>query len=378
MPKLFKEKKLSGAGFRKRRAEKEKAGKQMSGDLMKFLTSQKPREEDAPASETVSSVEDDQVHVAMDEQSFTSVVSDQQPVTPQEAANLHDASAEKRQEVGDEQPASTSSYVPSPRLEKTVDTEGSSEAEMEQEEQCSTLETLDLSDPANWPTVLTLSLRDAIVRQGPTKQKANFYFPKDASNRHFTKANYKRQLPNGEETYRNWLVYSVKLDKVFCFCCKLFATKITNSLTSGGYDDWRNLSQTLHSHEMSHSHLVAVRDWNELSRRFGSGKTIDAAYQRFLTAETQHWQNVVKRLVAIVTYLGRQCLAFRGSNDTLHSENNGNFLQLVEMLATFDTVMQEHLKRIKNKEIVHHYLGKDIQNELIGLIAKEITKQIQH
>ncbi|XP_053545313.1 zinc finger MYM-type protein 5-like [Bombina bombina] len=371
MPKLYKEKKSSGSAFRKRRAEKEKAGKQMSGDLKKYLTSHKIRKQDAPASEPVSNLADDPVD--MDDDSSASAASYRQPITTQDAANLGDANAEERQEQGDDEQPSTSSASYIHSLEKTIDTEGSSDEEREelvQKEQSSTLETLDLSDPADWPAALTTSLRDAIARKGPAKQKTNVVFPKDASNGRFTKANYKRRLRNGEETFRNWLVYSVKMDKVFCFCCKLFATKTTTNLTCGGYNDWKNMSQILCIHEMSNSHLVAVRDWNGLCRRLGSGKTIDATYQRFLLAETQHWQNVVKRLVGIVKYLGRQCLAFRGSSETLYSENNGYYLQLVEMLGTFDMVMQEHLKQIKNKEMYQHYLGKDIQNKLISLIAK--------
>lgn len=40
--------------------------------------------------------------------------------------------------------------------------------------------------------------------------------------------------------------------------------------------------------------------------------------------------------------------------------------------------MKEHLKRIKNKDIFQHYVGKDIQNELINLIAKEIVNGPGH
>ncbi|CAH2295706.1 zinc finger MYM-type 1-like [Pelobates cultripes] len=374
MPKLFKEKKSSGAVFRQRRAEKEKAGKRMSEALKEYLTSHKRRKQDATASEPVSNVASEPVQIDIDESSTSSF---KQPISVQEAVNVDDANTGKIPEH-DEQPSTSSHSV---YLEKTIDPEESNDEEeereeLQQEEQSTSLAILDLSDPANWPAVLTTSLRDALVRRGPAKQKTNLIFPKDAANRRFTKANYKRRLPNGEETVRNWLVYSVKLNKVFCFCCKLFATKVTTSLTRGGYNDWKNLSQNLSIHEKSNSHIVAIRDWNELSRRFGCGKTIDAASQRLLANETQHWQDVVKRLIGIVKYLGRQSLAFRGSRDTLYSDNNGNYLQLVEMLATFDTVMQEHLKRIKNKDIFQHYLGKDIQNELISLIAKEITKHI--
>nr|XP_047123051.1 zinc finger MYM-type protein 1-like [Hydra vulgaris] len=38
--------------------------------------------------------------------------------------------------------------------------------------------------------------------------------------------------------------------------------------------------------------------------------------------------------------------------------------------------MNEHLRKISNKELHTHYLGKDIQNELIQLLGNAIKKEI--
>ena len=38
--------------------------------------------------------------------------------------------------------------------------------------------------------------------------------------------------------------------------------------------------------------------------------------------------------------------------------------------------MQEHIRRIKDDEIHNHYLGHNIQNELINLLAGEIKTKI--
>ena len=69
-------------------------------------------------------------------------------------------------------------------------------------------------------------------------------------------------------------------------------------------------------------------------------------------------------------------MAFRGTNEKIYQENNGNFLSLIEMIAEFDPIMQEHFRHIQNGQIYTHYLGHNIQNELINILALEIRNTI--
>ena len=122
--------------------------------------------------------------------------------------------------------------------------------------------------------------------------------------------------------------------------------------------------------------MKATTQWLEAETRLGNRCTIDALHQQRINDEKIRWHNVFQRLLAIVQFLAEHNMAFRGSSDKLHEPQNGNFLGLVQLIAKFDPVMQEHLRRMNDSEIHDHYLGKHIQNELVQLMGKKVKQTI--
>ncbi|XP_035843097.1 zinc finger MYM-type protein 1-like [Helianthus annuus] len=230
-------------------------------------------------------------------------------------------------------------------------------------------------DPSQWNNI-SIDLRDILVEKGPIKIH-DYDFPQDENSRSFITSHYMRTLPNGEMLERKWLIYSIDLDRAFCFYCKLFnVNRCTSSLAKEGNSDWKNISSKLKEHEKSKVHINNMRTWMELEIRLAENKTIDKQNQNQINKEKEHWRNVLKRIIALVKSLGTHNLAFRGTNEQLYEESNGLFLAGIEMIAEFDPIMQEHVRRIKNKEIHNHYLGPRMQNELIHLLSNEVKTKI--
>ncbi|KAF0709895.1 zinc finger MYM-type protein 1-like [Aphis craccivora] len=232
---------------------------------------------------------------------------------------------------------------------------------------------IDLSDPASWIEGLSQNLRDEIIKIGPVRVN-NIDYPLHTiqnTPRKFSDKYYYRTLSNGEIVNRQWLVYSKSKDLAFCYCCKLFPSLDLrqSQLATYGTNDWKHMTDNLKLHERSRPHIISAQKWIELKTRISKSQTIDKVQQIAIEKEKAHWKNVMIRIISVIHYLAKHNSSFRGSTDVLYEKNNGKFLGLIEMLSKFNPIIIEHLQRIQNKETHIHYLGHDIQNDLIEVMA---------
>lgn len=338
-------KKLSGAQYRKRKLEKEEAVKKASGSLEKFLKR---------SQEATTNCQD---------VSVTEIAEQEQEPSSSNIILLQDVEEPSRE------------IIDKAMVKEKEDSETRSSSE---EEVSSENIQDDIKDPGHWPSVLSDKIKLILIELGPTQLTeidVNLNFPTDKHKRGFSSIYYKKRLSNGEIIPRIWLVYSKIKDCVFCFPCKIFKT--FSSAFIEGYNDWRHLSQAIERHEKSKGHICSTKSWVDLNKSIYSKTTTDSLNEKLINLEKDRWVSVLKIIIYTVKFLAGQNLSFRGKNNKLYEQQNGNFLKLIETIAKFNDIMSDHITRInKTPSIMPHYLGVHIQNELISLLGEKIRHEI--
>ena len=189
---------------------------------------------------------------------------------------------------------------------------------------------------------------------------------------------------------KDWLCGSSALKKLFCWPCLLFCPGKSPTWTKSGYNDMHGFLSDCKKHERSNSHMGAFKTW----KMYGAGVRVDSLISQARRDEIQRHneevrqnREILKTITEAVLYLSRQELAFRGHDESEDSLSRGNYRELLESFAKFDSVFERRLHgRLAESERGGVGGGRftgvspEIQNDLINcldsIIEDEIFKEI--
>ena len=228
---------------------------------------------------------------------------------------------------------------------------------------------------------------EEIVRAGHIPHPSQF--PCDAVGNKFPTSVLKVRKQNGETSSRSWIVFSPTKEAIYCFPCRLFSHTIDqptqSSLASpGGWTaerKWKKLWERVPEHEKSDSHKKCYFSWLELQRRLENDAGIDVIIEGNILSEAEKWKKLLTRIIDVVIFLGGRGLAFRGSSLRIGDVHNGNFLGLLELLAHYDPLLDEHVTKVKvaqqkGERLQAHYLSPESQNEFISFCAANVRRYV--
>ena len=178
--------------------------------------------------------------------------------------------------------------------------------------------------------------------------------------------------PRWYEKYQ-WLEYSVSKDAIFCYPCRFFALgsgRAEDTFTTIGYKDWKHATGkngALIKHDSSITHQAAMSSWCAYKANVQSGTSVVTMLDDVRREQIDKNRYYLKAVIDVLLYCAKQEIALRGHRESLsaQSSNRGKFLELMELLAKYDSVIHD---RLNNGPKNAQYMSHGIQNELLGII----------
>ncbi|XP_060854976.1 zinc finger MYM-type protein 1-like [Metopolophium dirhodum] len=205
---------------------------------------------------------------------------------------------------------------------------------------CKTETTIGVHTPSN-----NIELSDRIKR-GPYQPILENY-PRTKM------SNIQRQFHKEWFKSFSWLEYSVKLDRAYCFSCRVFLHsngknngQLDKTFSHLGFNNWRLGTNKFRTHQLSMSHINSTTSMSYFLNCKSIDVLIDKSNEIQLAQKEKqklHNRQIMYRLIDVTLCLGLGGRPFRGHIEKSSELHQGLFLELVNLLKKYDPVLRDHL-----------------------------------
>lgn len=182
-----------------------------------------------------------------------------------------------------------------------------------------------------------------------------------------------------------WLEYSPTKDAAFCFPCFLFSKKPvgkkgSTAFTITGFRNWKKVHDgsacaflTHMGSDSSSAHRYSVQCYDNLKNQ---PCHIEHAVERQSDEDIRKNRLRLRTSIDAIRWLAFQACAMRGHDESADSINQGNFREMVKLLASYN----EEVKAVvlDNAPQNAKYISGQIQKEILDLMACNVQKAIRN
>ncbi|XP_041842179.1 uncharacterized protein LOC121640469 [Melanotaenia boesemani] len=168
---------------------------------------------------------------------------------------------------------------------------------------------------------------------------------------------YKRSFCRSWFERKSWLTGCGVANALFCFPCLLFKSdKCDLTWTQSGQTDLKHLSERIKKHERSSLHMencikLAVLGKISIAAQLDDGHRV--AVRRH-NEEVDKNRHILSKLIDCIKFCGAFELALRGHDERDSSENPGIFRGLVDLMASIDRDLNDHLESRAVNTVYEH------------------------
>ncbi|XP_021765848.1 zinc finger MYM-type protein 1-like [Chenopodium quinoa] len=189
----------------------------------------------------------------------------------------------------------------------------------------------------------------------------------DSPFRHFGKSKRRFNLKWFED-HKPWLEYSVEKDAGYCFICYLFGE--SDAFVSEGLRTWSKPdAHRKHVGGQNNIHKQVVAAYNDFQNQKGS---IQSNFLRQTVEFTRQYRTRLEAFVKCLRWLVLQGHPARDHDESVHSNNRGNFLEILKFHA-MDRVDVQNVV-LENAPQNCQMIAPSIQKQIINAYARETTK----
>lgn len=231
---------------------------------------------------------------------------------------------------------------------------------------------------SDYPPEKRDEIRRAYLKVGPYQIRLTEY-PKSGDSKHL-----RRFQESWYTQFSSWLEYSPSEDAAYCLPCYLFTTKPVGRpgwdvFSTRGFKNWKKVNDGKRCAFLTHvgedplsPHNKAVQACEDL---LNQSKHIDKVINAQSREQILNNRLRVKTSIDAVLFLSAQGCAFRGHDETNESHNQGNFIELIKLLASYDEKVAQTV--LDNAPQNAKYTSPTIQRELLQVIASKVRSKIR-
>lgn len=184
-----------------------------------------------------------------------------------------------------------------------------------------------------------------------------------------------------------WLEYSVTSNSAFCFACRMFST--SNGQRSGsavfvteGYRNWKKALQKdggLRLHSNSAAHKLCQASWASFKqmKEKGAENSVAVHLSEAYLKEVRENRHYISVIADVLRFSAIQGIAQRADDESASSENKGNFLELLQLVAKSDAIVLKKLENgPANAKYTHHSVQDEILSAMSGMVLSRFKTEV--
>ena len=139
------------------------------------------------------------------------------------------------------------------------------------------------------------------------------------------------------------------MDACFCYPCRMFGaqgsqfgSRPESTFTLTGFRDWKHATGkngVLNGHAKCFSHKQAQAAWGQYKLNHTLGTTLPDCLGSSCAEAIQHNKHYLRTIAEVVLLCAKQDLALRGHREDPTSNNKGNFLEILNVVAKNDPIV---------------------------------------